>query len=335
MSSSFKADGSSTWTYNGQKDWVNDFPDCALSTQSPINIPMLSSIYDPSLGQVSFDKANLQAAFSGSYSIEDTGYGGKITFPVVPNAMYSGDNGARAWTLSQMHFHDGSEHTIEGHRAAAEAHVIHYDPYYPDLTAAVDSGDPDAIKVIGFMIEVGDEHNSAFPFSDYEAGADFSALLDFFPDTAQHQYNYPGSFTTPPCSQLVDWSVLRDTVYISQEQFDTFSVLYSSTNSSGTTERLYDTFREVQPLNGRQVSRSYEIEGYGSPNFGQGWVGAWVALLVFTSLVAIGAVMYFPKRIAAAQKIRDKLKDEEEKRQVVYQQSTMALLSKKKAALRG
>jgi carbonic anhydrase len=40
-------------------------------------------------------------------------------------------------------------------------------------------------------------------------------------------YNYPGSFTTPPCTEGINWFVLREIQTISQAQLDAFNSLWA------------------------------------------------------------------------------------------------------------
>ena len=54
-------------------------------------------------------------------------------------------------------------------------------------------------------------------------------------------YTYSGSLTTPPCSEVVTWVVLKKPARISQDQFEAFRHI------------LGNNFRPVQAGNGRQV----------------------------------------------------------------------------------
>jgi carbonic anhydrase len=40
-------------------------------------------------------------------------------------------------------------------------------------------------------------------------------------------YNYPGSFTTPPCTEGINWFVIKEIQTISQAQYDTFFRLWA------------------------------------------------------------------------------------------------------------
>jgi carbonic anhydrase len=51
-------------------------------------------------------------------------------------------------------------------------------------------------------------------------------------------YTFPGSLTTPPCSENVTWFVLKHPVTISTEEIERFSKLYR--HDARPTQPLYD-----------------------------------------------------------------------------------------------
>jgi len=61
------------------------------------------------------------------------------------------------------------------------------------------------------------------------------------PADREHFYNYAGSLTTPPCTEGVDWHVLRQPIEASAAQIAQFEALY------------VDNARATQDLNGRIV----------------------------------------------------------------------------------
>ena len=56
-----------------------------------------------------------------------------------------------------------------------------------------------------------------------------------------YAYHYIGSLTTPPCSENVQWMVLRDMVTLSADQIKAFS------------SRIGPNNRPTQPLNTRKL----------------------------------------------------------------------------------
>jgi carbonic anhydrase len=57
-------------------------------------------------------------------------------------------------------------------------------------------------------------------------------------------YTFPGSLTTPPCSEQVTWLVLKAPTQISAEKMAAFARVYPR------------NARPTQPLNGREVLES-------------------------------------------------------------------------------
>lgn len=138
------------------------------------------------------------------------------------------------YQLLQVHFHAESEHTVLGTHFPIEAHFVHKGP---------DGG----LMVIGVMIEEGAANPvlgaiwNAAPTGKGEAKTsqplDLASLL---PDN-ERRFQYAGSLTTPPCSEIVNWNVFTTPITASAEQIAAFEKLYS------------DNFRPVQKLNRRFV----------------------------------------------------------------------------------
>jgi len=142
--------------------------------------------------------------------------------------------------LAQLHFHwgrdntKGSEHEICGNSRAAEMHMVFINKR---SDVSNDRSDPDSgtkLAVIGTFIEGGraDDNpayapilnaiasNAKFP-GLYGAGAESVVLSDLLPEDASTKFfTYPGSLTTPPCSQQVTWFNLENYVTLSNAQLE-------------------------------------------------------------------------------------------------------------------
>ena len=68
-------------------------------------------------------------------------------------------------------------------------------------------------------------------------------MKNLLPSTSTY-YNWSGSLTTPPCTEGVDWNMMKDPIKISSTQLSTFQKLYSN------------NYRPVQALNGRTISEN-------------------------------------------------------------------------------
>lgn len=141
----------------------------------------------------------------------------------------------RTFQLEQFHFHSPSEHTVNGHQFPMEMHLVH-------------KASDGTVGVLAVLFETGD-HNSAFdpvwkniPSPEHpqrESNVMINAR-DLLPK--QHGYYfYHGSFTTPPCTEHVEWVVLKQTVTVSNEQLTRLRKIIDGNN------------RPVQRLNGRDV----------------------------------------------------------------------------------
>lgn len=142
------------------------------------------------------------------------------------------------YKLVQLHFHRPSEHLVAGRNFPMEAHFVHQ---------AASGG----LAVIGVLLTEG-ESNAAFgkiiagmpaaagPPVPAPAGIDPNALLP----AKLSYYRYSGSLTTPPCSEVVEWLVLTDTVPVAAADVASFAKLYPN------------NARPVQKDNRRFVLRS-------------------------------------------------------------------------------
>lgn len=145
--------------------------------------------------------------------------------------------GQVTYTLVEFHFHTLSEHTVQGQHGVMELHVVFADPSLQKLA------------VIGVIYKVGKPNqflqkllSAGLPEKSTSAPVMVEGLnvADAFTDLASY-YNYPGSLTTPPCSETVNWFVLKRWAELSGEQFESFRKI------------LGNDFRPLQKRNGRVV----------------------------------------------------------------------------------
>lgn len=148
--------------------------------------------------------------------------------------------GGNTYHLAQFHFHTPSEHTKDGVEYPLEVHLVHTDTH----------GTP--ALVVGVLITEGLVHPglfTAFRHLPKHAGEhsqplgaviNASSLLPF----NKAFYKYVGSLTTPPCTEGLQWYVMKNPIEMSDSQIAAFQRLpYLNPNN-----------RPLQPLNGRVVS---------------------------------------------------------------------------------
>ena len=123
-----------------------------------------------------------------------------------------------------------------------------------------DSGDLGAVVGVFFDRVAGGEYENDFLTELWDGGdevnvnvASFLSNIDF-----SEYWNYPGSLTTPPCTEGIKWTVIKDVQPISEAQLQKFTSLWADNpdwaNGKGNN-------REVQPLNSRTLYYKNAMSG--------------------------------------------------------------------------
>lgn len=203
-----KALGDTEWAYEGEQGPEAWGGLCSSGRrQSPIDIRGgLPVALDP----IAFSYQ------SGEFSVLDTGH--TVQVNVAPGS-YAQLNGRR-FELQQFHFHRPSEETLDGRRFDLSVHLVHRDEQGRRLVVAVlvqqGTAQPVLRSVFGNLpLEKRQENRARGTLNPAE-------LLP----GEQAYYTYMGSLTTPPCSEDVQWVVLRHPVVASAEQIELFGRLY-------------------------------------------------------------------------------------------------------------
>lgn len=128
--------------------------------------------------------------------------------------------GETKYKLLQLHFHRPSEHLIGGKNFPMEAHFVH----------RAESG---ALAVVGVLLATGGANPvfsrivSTMPASEGPAvKADARINPHALLPARLGYYRYPGSLTTPPCSETVEWLVLTTPVHVAAADVAGFAKLY-------------------------------------------------------------------------------------------------------------
>ncbi|CAH1389173.1 unnamed protein product [Nezara viridula] len=174
-----------------------------------------------------------------------------FTVKVIPdlnNRIAISGGGLRGtYVLQQVHFHYGSEHLIDSQRYALEAHLVHYREIYGNRTEAA-LNDPEGIAVLGTLFCQSKKNfnlQKVVEAVNNQVQNDVKLnFRDFLPDDLEF-YRYYGSLTTPPCSEAVVWTVFKNRASVSKLQLDGIK--------SAFPEKVRNTYRHVQSLNGREV----------------------------------------------------------------------------------
>lgn len=216
-----EADHSSPhWRYEGQESpehWAElspDFKKCAEGHfQSPIDIEsyaakeqsgsVLTFNYHPSLVDEVNNGHTIQA------NLEEVN-----TF-TVDEHIYS---------LQQFHFHEPSEHHLDGIIFPMEMHLVHTDS-------------TGRLAVVGVFIKEGKENRylsdlwASLPehVEEHVHPRNRCDLLHLLPED-KPIFHYSGSLTTPPCTEGVEWYVIKEPITLSKDQISRFRELYHDNN---------------------------------------------------------------------------------------------------------
>jgi len=209
---------------NNWKNLCDGFSDCGGSAQSPINIITTELNADNDMKSIEFNYSKSKIDIINNEHTVQFNISGENT------TIFSG----KPYKLLQFHFHSLSEHTVDGEHFPFEVHFVHKNT------------DTD-YAVLGVMFKEGVENKlfakylQHFPKSKGEYKSDdVIDLLSLLPDNKAY-YHYSGSLTTPPCSEVVSWYILKTPLTVSKEQIEKFSKI------------LNNNYRPTLPINDRTV----------------------------------------------------------------------------------
>ncbi|MEY4675830.1 MAG: Carbonic anhydrase precursor [Pseudomonadota bacterium] len=214
------------WGYegdNGPEHWGDNFPVCGKGKkQSPLNI----------VGPFEKSKETLTVDYKeGPLKILNNGH--TIQVNVEPGSSLT--IGKESFDLLQFHFHRPSEEQVDGKNAAMVAHFVH-------------KSKEGKLAVIGVMLNEGKDSAAIktlwanLPPKEMEEY--LPAKVMFNPGSMLPKelafYNYEGSLTTPPCTEGVQFYILKNPMELSKQQVAKFPFKLNA--------------RPVQSLNGRKIS---------------------------------------------------------------------------------
>lgn len=223
------------WTYQGEtspEHWaeIEKNSDCDGKKQSPINIIDIhtkpSKQKENPLNILYSPKTELNQVINNGHSIQ-------FNFEAGDSIQYHGET----YHLSQVHFHEPSEHTVNGVRYPLEIHLVH-------------KSKANTYTVMGILAEEGEESQlfeffeSFLPIKENKTKEIHQSLdlATLFPKNNDF-YSYGGSLTTPPCTESVNWVIYKTPIIVSVEE-----VLKLKNNLPK------DNYRNEQPVNDRVVS---------------------------------------------------------------------------------
>ncbi|GIY37503.1 carbonic anhydrase 6 [Caerostris darwini] len=227
-----KAAEDESWSYHGETNgpsaWGESFPTCYGEEQSPILIDTSNAVVDTSSKKLHMKNYDVPITKA---MIINNGHSAQVT--QIDGVARTIEVQGSVFTFQQLHFHwgsrydSGSEHVIDDTRYALEAHFVH-------------TNKDNTIAVVAVFFQATSHNNEGFqaigdvlpqiPFKgdtfDLQSGLNLGELL---PDNPSGFYHYEGSLTTPPCTENVQWFILKGVNSIGEQQLTELRSLHSTT----------------------------------------------------------------------------------------------------------
>ncbi|MCF6171307.1 MAG: carbonic anhydrase family protein [Bacteroidales bacterium] len=229
----------SHWSYEGEtspEHWaeIEKNSDCGGKYQSPINIVDVKACFTTA------DSTRLKVDYfpeTQIFDVHNNGHSIQFDFEQKDSIFYKGG----VYHLKQVHFHEPSEHTINGMRFPIEIHLVHTNAknqYTVIGILGIEGNDNDQFRFLDKFLPLKEgetkDINKAFD------------LKSIFPKNAIDYYSYTGSLTTPPCTENVNWIIYKQPIVLSLDQ-----VLKVRGNMP------VNNYRNEQALNNRVICKNF------------------------------------------------------------------------------
>lgn len=157
--------------------------------------------------------------------VEDNGHAIQINTTNAGKLTIHGKD----YKLIQFHIHGKSEEEVNGKRYDLVAHMVH-------------KSEDGLLAVIAVLFEQGEQENPMLAKVISHVGGNIDINPeDLLPKGKEHYFHFLGSLTTPPCSENVNWYVMKKVQSVTPAQLNAIRKYYNH------------NFRQIQPLNGREV----------------------------------------------------------------------------------
>lgn len=218
--------GPGFWSELNAPDWE----DCAGDGQSPVNLGGRATV-DPTLEplELVLEETPMHLLNNGHAIEAEYEEGSTLT---IDGTEYE---------LLQFHFHTLAEHTVRSERLPMEMHAVFKDQVSGNLA------------VVGLFFRIGQASEfldglitAGLPQKEGDTSTvgtvDLADVLT--PASTASYYRYAGSLTTPPCSEIVTWTVLKRTATMTNAQFRAFQ------------DVMGNNFRPIQYKHGRAITET-------------------------------------------------------------------------------
>jgi carbonic anhydrase len=144
--------------------------------------------------------------------------------------------GKKPYFLTELHFREPGENAVNGKRPRMSVQFVHFSPEGVFLVIEV----PIVAGKENPVVKSLWEHVPPPGKENKVEGVKFdpASLLP----TDRSFYRYPGSLTTPICTEVATWYVMKNPIELSEAQIAEYA------------SRYHNTARPLQPLNGRPIA---------------------------------------------------------------------------------
>jgi carbonic anhydrase len=120
-----------------------------------------------------------------------------------------------------------------------------------------------SLEVLGVQFKIGEKNKKFEPIfmairkvmqENTNATIEKEIILkDLLPENRLEYYRYNGSLTTPPCNEIVVWTVFKQPIEVSQAQLDDIRRTSYLVVDEREPRYISDNYRSTQPLYERKV----------------------------------------------------------------------------------
>lgn len=242
------------FTYLRQDLWFGVCVSGNQMRQSPIDI----ITGDVQTNAALFSEPELSSAWATGRDGTFKNTGHNVQFDPDPTAPPTTRNHLGTYTFLQVHMHwgrmtgQGSEHLVDGGAGELEIHFVH---------SLQGTGTNNTLSVIAVMADVNETAPLSGPWLQLNATAVQTYLsnisvtgfrLDQLLPVNRDYYYYEGSLTTPPCTEIVAWFVMKDRITVPGAYLEQLR----NVQENSTGQILDFNFRMPQAMAGRVVTIS-------------------------------------------------------------------------------
>ncbi len=240
-------------SYSMQDQWPDICVTGNTMRQSPIDIITADVQFDESL--IPLEMTGFDIEYDGIFSNE--GIIDSIVRFTPINSQATTRNHLGTYDFLQFHFHwgsqtgEGSEHQVDSDAGELEIHFVQSKQNETEMVG-------DYLGVIAVIADVDEDMELTGPWLQLNASRIFVAnesipvegfRIDQLLPTNRDYFTYEGSFTSPPCYEIVNWFVMKERITVPGAYLEQLRQI----QCGSTGQLLGPNFRLPQDIAGRVV----------------------------------------------------------------------------------